>query len=370
MDNFAFVIHPLEAKQIAQKFPPAKYLSEKTLEKVALFIPPMKASNISGIHSKYNSVNGWFVACPLTSRQMISLPLDFVLKRIIKAGQIAEKLGARVLGLGAFTKVVGDAGISIARALKIPVTTGNSYTIATAIEGTFLAAKQMGININEANVVIIGATGAIGKVCSHIMARNNKYLTLVGKDQRKLELIAAEILYEEGVAVKITQNIKEALSKADIIITVTSAIDSVIDPLDIKPGAVICDVARPRDVSRKVVEIRNDILVIEGGVVEVPGDVDFGFNFGFPPKMAYACMAETMILALERKYESYTLGRNITVKQVEGISKLAQKHGFKIAGLRSFEKTLDFAAVSQIKKNALNKISKNNASMPISLVTK
>ena len=45
-----------------------------------------------------------------------------------------------------------------------------------------------------------------------------------------------------------------------------------------------------------------------------------------------------MILALEQRYESFTLGRDLTVAQVEEISKLADKHGFKLAGFRSFER--------------------------------
>jgi fatty aldehyde-generating acyl-ACP reductase len=46
--------------------------------------------------------------------------------------------------LGAFTAVVGDAGITIAKNLNIPVTTGNSYTVATAIEGTKKASEDNG----------------------------------------------------------------------------------------------------------------------------------------------------------------------------------------------------------------------------------
>ncbi len=56
-----------------------------------------------------------------------------------------------------------------------------------------------------------------------------------------------------------------------------------IEPKHLKPGAVVCDVARPRDVSKLVAEQRDDVLVIEGGMVEVPGPVDFHFDFGFPP---------------------------------------------------------------------------------------
>ena len=101
--------------------------------------------------------------------------------------------------------------------------------------------------------------------------------------------------------------------------------------------------------------MRNDVLVMEGGVVEVPGDVDFGLNFGFPPQTAYACMAETMILALEQRYENFTLGRDLTVKQVEIIEQLAKKHGFKLAGLRSFERALTIEEITAIKINSLSK---------------
>ncbi|MFA5882123.1 MAG: shikimate dehydrogenase, partial [Eubacteriales bacterium] len=114
--------------------------------------------------------------------------------------------------------------------------------------------------------------------------------------------------------------------------------------------------SRPRNVSRQVAELRNDVLVIEGGLVEVPGDVNFNLNFGFPPGMAFACMAETMILALEKRYESFTLGRDLNFKQVAEIDKLAKKHGFKVAGFRSFEKAVTEAEIHNIKNNAMRKV--------------
>jgi predicted amino acid dehydrogenase len=136
------------------------------------------------------------------------------------------------------------------------------------------------------------------------------------------------------------------------VITVTSALDAVIEPEDLRSGAVVCDVARPRDVSKRVAEVRDDVLVIEGGVVEVPGDVNFNLNFGFPPKMAYACMAETMILTLEGRFESYTLGRELQVEKVLEIAAMAGKHGFKLSGLRSFGRALSRQEIEGIKTRA------------------
>lgn len=359
MQKFAFIVHPLEAKDLGRKFSFTRNWPDGLIEGIIKYIPPFKVSHITGIDSGQSSAEGWFVGCPLTSRQMLAMPEPYVIRKIIKSGRLAEKLGAKIVGLGAFTSIVGDAGITIARNLNIPVTTGNSYTVATALEGARQAAKVMGIEIERANVLILGATGAIGSACAQVLAREVRYLTLAARDEVKLDKLAKQILKTTGLAVRVTANTKNAIRQADIVVAVTSAIDSIIEPEDLKPGAIVCDVARPRNVSRRVAEMRNDVLVIEGGVVEVPGDVDFGLNFGFPPKTAYACMAETMILALENRYENFTLGRDLTVKQIETINKLAIKHGFKLAGFRSFERAITADELNTIKANATARITQN-----------
>lgn len=352
MEKFAFIVHPLTAKDFGRKFSFTKNWSDGFIEGLIKYIPPFKVSHITGIESPLSQGEGWFIGCPLTSRQMVEMPEDYVIRKIIKAGKVAEKLGAKVVGLGAFTSIVGDAGITIAKNLNIAVTTGNSYTVATALEGTRQAAKIMGYDLAKANVLVLGATGSIGAACAQILAREVRYLTLAARNEGKLEKLAEQILRSTGLAVRVTANTKSALKAADIIIAVTSAVDSIIEPEDLRPGAIVCDVARPRNVSRRVAEMRNDILVIEGGVVEVPGHVDFGLNFGFPTGMAYACMAETMILALEKRYENFTVGRTLTVKQVETISQLAKKHGFKLSGFRSFERAMTPEELAAIKANA------------------
>ncbi|HHY37075.1 MAG TPA: shikimate dehydrogenase [Firmicutes bacterium] len=340
METFAFIIHPLTAADITRKFPLAAKLPERMLEGICRYLPPMEVSKITGVCSPYAEAEGWFVSCGLTSRQMLELPEEYVLRKIIQAGKKAEKLGAKIVGLGAFTAVVGDAGITVARHLNIPVTTGNSYTVAMALEGTRLAAREMGIDLRTAQVAVVGATGSIGSTCARILARECRYLTLYGRNGNKLQRLAQKIAAETGLAAKISSNLQETLAGADVIITVTSAVDAIIEPEHLKPGAVVCDVARPRDVSLRVARERDDVLVIEGGVVKVPEGTEFNFNFGFPPVTAYACMAETMLLALERRYECFSLGRDITVAQVDEISRIAEKHGFKLAGLRSFERAL------------------------------
>lgn len=310
----------------------------------------MYISHIEGIASPHNQIEGWFVACPFTPQRMMSLPPQVVYKKIVQTGKLAQKQGAKILGLGAFTSVVGDGGITISRQLDIPVTTGDSYTVAVAVDAAKEAARQMDIPLAGATAAVVGAGGAIGRVCAQLLAPDVRKIILLGRSEKSLNDVKY-LIENAGQRNVDTDTSMARLAEADIIITVSSAIDSIIHPEHLKSGAVVCDVARPRDVSRQVVLQRNDVLVIEGGMVRVPGDVNFNFNFGFPPKMAFACMAETMILALEQRYESFTLGKNISLSQVNDMAALAKKHGFKLGGFRSFEKPVSRATIETIKSN-------------------
>ena len=142
------------------------------------------------------------------------------------------------------------------------------------------------------------------------------------------------------------------MREADLVLTVTNATDTIIEPDHLKRGSVVCDVARPRDVSQRVINQRDDVLVIEGGVIKVPGPVNFNFNFGFPPGMAFACMAETIALALEGRFESFSLGKAVTLDQVKTIDAIAARHGFDLSGFRNFELAVSNEHINQIKQNA------------------
>src|SRR4029453_9549546 len=111
-----------------------RILTEKQINFFSTFFPPVYLSEIEGIVSAGTGrqIKGWFIACPYTPRRMMELPERTVYKKIIQTGRLAEKLGAQILGLGAFTSVVGDAGVTIANALEVPVTTGDSYTVTVA----------------------------------------------------------------------------------------------------------------------------------------------------------------------------------------------------------------------------------------------
>ena len=365
MDTFAFIIHPIDPKRdVSRKFPfLGRMLNEKQIDFFSTFFPPVYISEITGITSEATGkeIKGWFIACPYTPRRMMELPERTVYRKIIQTGRLAEKLGAQILGLGAFTSVVGDAGITIAKALDVPVTTGDSYTVTVAVDAVRQAAQAMEIPLNTATAAVVGATGTIGQVCAELLADDVERLYLIGRRQEALEelhdrlTVRARTLRPGSAQAQLIVSTKmDVLADAQLILTVTSAIHDVIRPEFLLPGSVVCDVARPRDVSAMVAATRDDILVIDGGMVDVPGPADFHFNFGFPPRKAYACMAETIALALEGRFEDYTLGKHLTRERVEEIDAMAKKHGFRLSGFRSFEREVTLQQIETVRRNAIH----------------
>jgi hypothetical protein len=98
----------------------------------------------------------------------------------------------------------------------------------------------------------------------------------------------------------------------------------------------VIDVARPSDITEEEAALRPDILVIESGEVLIPpGTVNFGYNIGLPQHVAYACLAETALLAMEGLFESYSLGRTFDLAKINRMRELYQKHCFQLAPLRT-----------------------------------
>ena len=354
-NTFGFILHPILIREhVNKKFPPlGTILPIPVINWACQFFPPQYISEITGITSKDSgeTIRGWFVAAPYTPQALHELPLEKVYSKIVDTINLAESKGAKIMGLGAHIAVVGDAGKTISERVSIPVTTGNSYTVAVAVDSMIEAANIMGINLREASVAIVGATGSIGKACARVFADICPELILVGRDSDKLRQVRE--LCEGKNAQVIASSDIHSIYKADLILTVSSAIDAIVEPQHLKPGSVVLDVARPRDVSPAVSRERDDVLVIEGGMVEVPGaSANFNFDFGFPPRKAFACMVETIALAMEERYENFTIGRDISPQQVREIREICQRHGFKLSGFRAFEHAVTMETIDNVRERA------------------
>jgi predicted amino acid dehydrogenase len=343
--RFAFVIHPLSQKffesveplgTIARVSPP---MMMDVVEKALAYAPPFIYSHVTGIRSPTGAeAEGWLITVGGTPKELMAHSPEFTYGRLLAAAETAQKLGAQVMGLGAFTKVVGDAGVTVAKKAPLPITTGNSYSASGALWAAHEALVQLGlVEMSDSGQIkgkamVVGATGAIGSVCAKLLALSSDDLWLVSPESAKLLALKHDIERSKPRAkIHIAATPNGHLGDMDLIVTATSGAGKrVLDIMEVKPGCVITDVARPLDLSAEDVARRPDVLVIESGEIELPGDVKMR-DIGLPKGVAYACMAETVVLALEGRYETFTVGRNIEWEKVKEIYKLGLKHGMKLA---------------------------------------
>jgi predicted amino acid dehydrogenase len=266
------------------------------------------------------------------------------------------------MGLGAFTKVVGDAGVTVAKKAPLPITTGNSYSASGALWAAHEALKQLDLlEYDELGRIrgrsmVVGATGSIGSACARLLALASDELWLVSPETAKLLALKHDIeRLEPRANIQIAATPDDHLGDMDLIVTATSGAGKrVLDIMAVKPGCVITDVARPLDLSAEDVARRPDVLVIESGEIELPGDVHMR-DIGLPPGVAYACLAETIALALEGRYETYTVGRNIEWEKVKEIYQIGLKHGMKLAAISGVNGIYSDDDLTRIRELALER---------------
>jgi predicted amino acid dehydrogenase len=376
--RFAFVIHPLSQSYLT-KVEPLRTIEKVSpgivmdgVEKAMAYAPPMKYSRVTGVQSPTGAeAEGWLITVGGTPKELMSHSPEFTYARLLAAAEQAKKLGAQVMGLGAFTKVVGDAGVTVAKQAPLPITTGNSYSASGALWAAHDALERLGLAERDEHgriagkAMVVGATGAIGSVCSRLLALASDDLYLISPETAKLLALKGDIEKDNPRAtVHGAATPGDFLPEMDMIVTATSgAGKKVLDIMAVKPGCVITDVARPLDLSAEDVAKRPDVLVIESGEIELPGDVHMR-NIGLPPGVAYACLAETVVLALEGRFETFTIGRNIEWEKVKEIYRLGLKHGMKLAAIAGVNGVYSDDDLARIRDLALARRAEMLAAAP------
>jgi predicted amino acid dehydrogenase len=366
--RFAFVVHPLSQEFIKKGFPVPKGTPKFVMDRVetlAAHIPPMVYCKMDHIVSPTGAeAEGWLLMVGGTPKEMLAHSPEFTYRRLLAAASMAEKMGAQIMGLGAFTKVVGDAGVTVARRASIPITTGNSYSASGALWAAHDAMRRMGLvpvppkgERVAAKTMVIGASGSIGSVSARLLAMAFEQVVIAGRDMKKLEELKRSILEDTPDAdVVCSTDYDSLLGDMDMIVTSTSgAGKKILDITKVKPGCVITDVARPLDLPPEEVAKRPDVLVIESGEIELPSKVKGMKSIGLPPNVIYACLAETIVLALEGRFEVFTIGRDTEWEKVKEIYRLGLKHGMKLAAISGVNGAFsdeDIAKVVALAKKA------------------
>jgi len=376
-NQFAFLLHypnlgsALEVleqqRPLLQKA--AKLLSRGShdrLKETLLDLPPYRWFQFDEILSASGKkVAGIAIICPFLPEQLVTFGEDRILKKVFQGGRLAKRCGVKLIGLAGFCSIVGDEGLKLAKTFSMPVTSGNTYTAALAIQGIRRAAHLMGLKLETATMAVIGATGDIGSVCSRVFSKEVSELNLAARNEKRLEDFA-QLLRNGHACINVKKYIGEAIHNADIILAATSSITTLIEAKDVKSGAIICDVAIPHNVATSIIRERPDVLAFEGGLAQLPKPLKLSdqrwLKWISPDgRTIFGCLAETVLLSLESRWESFSISRgNITPERVNEISKLASRHGFSIADFRYDGSVFTERDIQRIRQYAKSRITSNH----------
>ncbi|MFN3648871.1 MAG: glycerol-3-phosphate acyltransferase [Armatimonadota bacterium] len=305
------------------------------LKRLMYYVRPIKTDTIRGIRAADGrTVEVHLIAVPWLP-EMIKANPKMAVVRAAQAARVGRDLGARCMGLGAFWSVVGNKGKEVQDAAPfIPITNGGGYTagsVKQAVPMVFTKLRARGVDPESATAAVVGANGVVGfGICRQLAGRVRR-LVMVGTDAERLERSAARLRRRGGPAeteVVVTTDVA-LCDEADVIFAATSTVEPVLFPPHVKPGAIIYDLGRPADVDDSVLDVPG-VSVIPGGVVRPPGRMEHRLDTHFGEGQIPACMAETILIALDECYDRCSLGEGTRGEDIDYFVDLAERLGFQV----------------------------------------
>ena len=343
--------------------------------KLADYVDPFPIGQSTVTTGDQVTIRGNFVLIPYTPQELVEMPSDTALELVQRAVEVAAEQEVQVIGLGGFSSILSQGGATLKYEHLPPITSGNTYTVSATHQAVLKTCHQRGVSLPDSTVAVVGASGQIGKACALRLADTAKRLVLIGSDhdqdrtRRRLRGVATSVVSHlisqstsrsapegtlaaeifslvgqpgrthdsaivealiEAEYLQVDGDVERDLKEADVIITATSDVEGFIHSQHLKTGAIVCDVSRPSNVHESVWRDRDDVLVIEGGHVRVPGNPNFDVFAGVADNVTLACVAETMLwtVADGRQPPDPMLG--ITQGNVAVLEQLGRKHGFEI----------------------------------------
>ncbi len=362
--GFAVIGHPYNMNHLIRYLtffkPDFKPPSEELLARLFELTPSYRSYDIRQFKAESGrTTDGFFIMCPIIP-DMLSISPEKVVEKVIQACKVGEKLGAAIATLGGFTSIAGEQySKALLSAVNMPVTTGNTLTVGFVLEGVHKAAELMGLDLAKARLAVIGGTGDIGSACARILGNEVAEVTITSRSEKNLMDTERVLSYYCKATIKTQRDNNEAVRNADIIIAAASASSSIVDFKNFKPGAIVCDVGYPKNISYTC--NRTDILIFSGGITSLPDEFNLGFDLGLPSiKVLYGCFAEAIVLDLEERYENYSWGKgNITKEKVDFVLSMAHRHGFKLAPFFWGIRLLQEKDIENIRKQSSVSIAKN-----------
>jgi acetylornithine/succinyldiaminopimelate/putrescine aminotransferase/predicted amino acid dehydrogenase/acyl carrier protein len=371
--RFGFVIHPLTASDY-RHFPLLHgELDERDLRAVAELaadaLVPFLLDDIE-IRGRDGTVaSGILAVVPRTAQQLLAAGEQQAGPLVARAVELCRERGARLVGLGGYTAVVTRGGARV-RGADYGITTGNAYTAVAACDAAAGAVQALHGGWSGLSVAVIGAAGSVGRNVAALAAEHCERLFLVGNprwDQSRAEqrltdaaldmlrhlvrsrdargALACEVhnalssrdVDDAALAsclrqlrdcgrIVLASHAQAVLPFASVVFAATSTPTKLFDAADFRHQAIVCDVSRPPNLPPGLTRERPDLVQLHGGMVHVPSALGLR-QLGLHDQQAYACLAETMLLALDGEERDFSIGARVSTSQLLRVRELAEQHG-------------------------------------------
>jgi len=300
------------------------------LNRLTPLLSPIVMDSVS-IRSKAGKpVELYPILLPITSQRLKThfqrRQLRGLRSLIQRAIDVAAELRCDVVSLGQFTSIVTGQGQYVDHR-GMGLTSGNSLSVAMAIETIQRALAVQGLEAADATLAIVGGAGDIGRVCAQLLAPKFHATVLVGSSQ------PGSVDRVRRVAESCNADFScdmTAVQAANVVVAATNSVDFPLDASQLRRQAVVCDISVPSTLRPDSLQQRPDITLLEGGLVALP----FSENLGIPGialgnGLIYGCLGEGLALAWEGLCDQMFTGR-ASVAKVKAIRTIARRHGLRL----------------------------------------
>jgi predicted amino acid dehydrogenase len=248
---------------------------------------------------------------------------------LIRSGiEVARSLGCSLVSLGQYTSILTKNGRSLADISGIGITSGNSYTVALALEAIERIIVERGADPSQLALAVVGAGGNIGRTCAGILSGQFERTLLIGSEQPQGQLRLERLAARVPRAIVATSI--DDLAQAHVVVSAISGIDAPLGPDVLGPNAIVCDISLPPSVQRETAALRPDITILKGGLARLPLGENLEIaSYPLPVGQCFGCLGEALLLGIA-DVRDHSFTGSVTTAKVQQMKALAQRFGMEL----------------------------------------
>lgn len=332
--------------------------------------PIVTEMQLDGYQAPNKRITGWYVFIPNFTEELLRNK-KLRRKKLLQAGRLAKELDAKFSGMAGLIASFSKGGRYLSENVSdFGFTTGHAYTIANIYEIFKNVVKTLSLDLENCKVGIVGASGSIGSGVAKLISENKLRGIKIVDRANAVSSVKLNNLFnvlqetKNRGRIEVSKNVSD-INDCDLVVVATNSPVAIIQPDFLKPGAVIIDDSFPKNVSRDILKKRDDIILLEGGVTQMP-EVNIDVSRHMPDLLdlsiskliscsqAYGCLAETFILAASGHEGNYGLGDADPVLAREIMDK-GKKMSFREAVFQNYGFAIEESRIHKAKEAIKNR---------------